>query len=72
MEKVAGFLSCIEEAFSVGDDKSQLASTLETLIVGPTREKALKNTQSWATNCLIRLYHAQSTINEEVKLPEFV
>ena len=72
MEKMANFIECIERAFNVIEDNSQMASILETMSVGPTRDKSLKNTQSWATNCLIRIYHAHSSIKEAVKQPEFI
>ena len=72
MEVVASFLNCVEDSFEKGGDQSQIATILESLIVGPARDKQLKNTKSWATNCLIRLYHSHQSLKEELKQPEFV
>ena len=65
MDQVAGFLTAVEEAFSISEDDSQTASVLESLIVSPARDKALKQTKSWSTNCLIRLYHSHSSLKQE-------
>ena len=75
MGQVAGFLTAVEGAFSISEDDSQTASVLESLIVSPARDKALKQTKSWSTNCLIRLYHSHSSLKQDkgvTTLPMFI
>ena len=58
MDKVAGFLNIVEQGLGIGDDNTQIASILEGLLLSPPRDKNLKNTMSWSTNALIKLYHS--------------
>ncbi len=72
MDMVSSFLSCVEASFNIEDSASQIASILETLITGEPRDKKLKKTQSWSSNCLIRLYHSHASLKEGLNMPEFV
>ena len=72
MDQVAGFLNCVEEALGVSNE-SQISAILESLLVSPARDKALKQTKSWSSNCLIRLFHCHASFKASgKKLPELI
>lgn len=71
MDHVASFLNIVEEVHSL-TDKSEIAAILESLIVSKPRDKKLKNTKSWSTNCLIRLYHCHESLKTASNQPQFV
>ena len=56
MEMVADFLNKAEECLKLTDN-SQIATVLESLIMSQPRDKLLKNTKSWSTNAILKLYH---------------
>ena len=64
MDKVAAFLTCVEDAFGLASDDSKVAAILETLIVSKPRSKELRATKSWSTNCLIRLFHSHASLRD--------
>ena len=71
MDAVAAFLNIVEEAFGLSE-ASQIATVLESIIVGLAQSKQLRKTKSWSTNCLIRLYHSHGQLKAAKKFPEFV
>ena len=68
MEKIMHFLGLVEEQLELGGN-SQIAHILETLKVGPCRDRKLQGTLSWSSNCLLRLFYCHQL---KSKLPEFV
>ena len=57
----------------LGDGQaSVIDAVVESQLVGKPRDKELKGTKSWSTNCLIRLYHSRSSLKKETKLPDFL
>ena len=70
-EKVTNILAEVEKVFGV-DGESKVAAVMESHIVNKPRDKQLKGTKSWSTNCLIRLYYSHSKLKESKKMPDFI
>ena len=51
---------------------SIIDGVVESQLVGKPRDKALKGTKSWSTNCLIRFYHSSDQLKSKVKFPEYL
>ena len=49
----------------LGDGQaSGIGAVVESQLVGKPRDKELKGTKSWSTNCLIRLYHSSNSLKK--------
>ena len=40
--------------------------------MSPPRDKKLKNTMSWSTNALIKLYHSHAQLKQQKPFPQFI
>ena len=70
-ETIAQIIACVEAEFDLSDE-SQLSTVLENVILSDARDKELKNTKSWSTNCLIKLYHCHPKLKESKTFPDFI
>ena len=71
-EQVLSILTAVEKIFKVQEVDSKAATVIESQLVSKPRDKKLKETKSWCTNGLIRLYHSHQSIKEAKKMPEFI
>ena len=71
-EKVLAILKVVEQILEVQEADSKVKDVIESQIVSKPRDKALKGTNSWCSNALIRLYHSHKSIKEGQKMPEFI